>query len=178
MNETKFKKIEAVLRHFLSLHEADAVYDMIFSPSEVENPYSEDDVIEYIKWCRKRYLKDQDTEFNHWLIECGRVCCGKPGTVIHATLRNEDLIPAFREELGRLDRRRLFEFDKQNPDALKACTAIRNGEPTDWFSSEDAQWVLDDLMDLLDEYAPHGHVFTVHPGDGSDFGYWPLELFL
>lgn len=68
IGENEFRKIEAILRHFLSIHEADAVYEMIFS-SETENPYTEEDIINYIKWCHKRYLDDKDTLFSSWLEE-------------------------------------------------------------------------------------------------------------
>ncbi len=61
MNTTD-TKLSAVLLHFLSIHEADAVYNMLH-----DEDYTERDVIEYIEWCDKRFQQDLDTEFESWL---------------------------------------------------------------------------------------------------------------
>ena len=81
-----------------------------------------------------------------------------PGTLIHGTLRTEDLIEAFRAELSRID-----------PIAEAAIV------PADDPESEDAQYELDELFEVLDRYAPEGYYFGAHEGDGSDFGFWPIE---
>lgn len=56
-------RTRAVLQHFLSIHEADSVDYMLFN----EDEYTTDDIIEYIEWCRKRYERHLDTEFDSWL---------------------------------------------------------------------------------------------------------------
>lgn len=61
MNQTE-TKIQKMLEHILSLHEADAVYNML-----TDEEYSADDIIEYIDWCDKRFENDLDTEFDSWL---------------------------------------------------------------------------------------------------------------
>lgn len=61
MNTTD-TKIQKILEHFLSLHEADAVYNVL-----TDEDYTADDIIEYIEWCDKRYQQDLDTEFESWL---------------------------------------------------------------------------------------------------------------
>lgn len=61
MNQTE-TKIQKMLEHLLSLHEADAVYNML-----TDEEYSADDIIEYIDWCEKRFENDLDTEFDSWL---------------------------------------------------------------------------------------------------------------
>lgn len=55
-------KLSAVLLHYLSIHEADAVENMLR-----DDDYTESDIIEYIEWCDKRFQQDLDTEFDSWL---------------------------------------------------------------------------------------------------------------
>ena len=55
-------KLSAVLLHYLSIHEADAVDNMLR-----DEEYTERDVIEYIEWCDKRFRQDLDTDFDSWL---------------------------------------------------------------------------------------------------------------
>lgn len=79
---------------------------------------------------------------------------GMPGTLIHGTLRFEDLAPAFAAELNRLGTAVTLpdNFNQLSPD-------------------EQAEWV-DTLIDKLDAHAPEGHYFGAHEGDGADFGFW------
>mgnify|MGYP003666601674 FL=1 len=108
---------------------------------------------------------------------------GKPGTIIHATLRPQDLLPAFLRELlersekafndyfstlegsplARLLHYKTLEWDCEEK-ALEAYVA-----------SEECLWDLEALIDALGEHAPEGHYFGAHPGDGSDFGFWENE---
>ena len=81
-----------------------------------------------------------------------------PGTLIHGTLRTEDLIEAFRAELSRID-------------SIAEAAIVPADDP----ESEDAQYELDELFEVLDRYAPEGYYFGAHEGDGSDFGFWPIE---
>lgn len=88
-------KLSAVLLHFLSIHEADAVDNML-----TDDDYTADDIIEYIEWCDKRFQQDLDTEFNSWLddrktrVTIG-FCCTEAGSPISGTLefpkRGEDM---------------------------------------------------------------------------------------
>ena len=61
MNTTD-TKTQKILEHFLSLYEADAVYNVL-----TDEDYTADDIIEYIEWCDKRFQQDLDTEFDSWL---------------------------------------------------------------------------------------------------------------
>lgn len=61
MNTTE-TKIQKILEHFLSIHEADAVYSMI-----TDSEFSADDIVEYCKWIDKRYEMDLPTDFDSWL---------------------------------------------------------------------------------------------------------------
>ena len=74
------------------------------------------------------------------------------GTVIHATLRDEDLIPAFLGELELIDPERAKSFEG------------RTDEDT-----------VSDLIDALNEEGPDHLYFGNTEGDGSDFGWWYVE---
>lgn len=89
------------------------------------------------------------------------------GSISHATMRNEDLIPVFLEELKRLDdgtHARLIKDIEQNQNSTTY---------DDYYESEDAQWDLEELFDALNEHAPPYCYFGAHQGDGSDYGFWP-----
>ena len=105
------------------------------------------------------------------------------GTIIRATLRPQDLLPAFLKELR-----------VRSEKAFGAYFSTLEGSPLgrllhyktlDWeckekaletyVASEDCAWDLDALFDALGEYAPEGHYFGAHPGDGSDFGFWEFQ---
>lgn len=88
-------KLNMTLQHFLSIHEADAVADMLY-----DEDYTADDIIEYCNWIDKRYGQDLPTDFDSWLddrkprvrIEIFVTECGTP---IHEELefpkRGEDM---------------------------------------------------------------------------------------
>lgn len=94
------------------------------------------------------------------------------GTVIHGTLRNEDLLPAFTQELTYLS-------DAQHPlieeiNNFKWYSEYSEGIRLDIDDSQQeyaSDWV-NDLMDALNEYAPPHTYFGTIEGDGSDFGFW------
>lgn len=88
-------KLNMTLQHLFSMHEADAIANMLY-----DEDYSAEDIIEYIEWCHKRYEFGEDTEFGSWLddrkprvhIEILVTECGCP---IHEELdfpkRDEDM---------------------------------------------------------------------------------------
>ena len=93
------------------------------------------------------------------------------GTIIHGTLRTQDLISAFAEVLRTMnptDYAQLFSAGWISPYAIE-------DDGADWWDSDDAVDLLADLTERLEENAPEGHYFGAHPGDGADFGFWPLE---
>lgn len=100
------------------------------------------------------------------------------GTVIHATLRTEDLLQAFSAELD-------YHL-KRNPegDCWATCDGVSNRARyvalvaeaeavTDFDSEEAAEMVNESLPDALQEFAPPYCYFGATEGDGSDFGFWP-----
>lgn len=88
------------------------------------------------------------------------------GSVIHGTLRTEHLIMAFLEELEAIDRDKTDSFWGRIP-----AEAFEDLED-DWWSSEEAYWLLEELFDTLNEFAPPFTYFGALEGDGSDFGFW------
>jgi hypothetical protein len=102
-----------------------------------------------------------------------------PGTVIHATLRPQDLIPAFFEMLNTLgdrDRVQAIRDEFKIPDSELIGSDLRIIDDHPWWNSEDASYLLNEvLFDALNDHAPEGHYFGAHIGDGSDFGFWQFE---
>lgn len=109
--------------------------------------------------------------------------CPYCGSISEGTLKPEDLIPAFAEALAI----RLEELEKEqqtrNRSSGELQRAVEDLEQVelrlaapDYFESGDADEDLQWLEELLEHYAPPGHWFGAHPGDGADFGFWPLDL--
>lgn len=98
----------------------------------------------------------------------------KAGTVIHGTLRNCDLIPAL------LDAEREHNPARYEGRMVTAFGPVPSyvqdeGNDSEWWMSEDAQDLLSDLIDSLDEVAPEGMYFGANVGNSSDFGFWSIE---
>ena len=82
-------------------------------------------------------------------------------SVSWGTMRDEDLIPAFESFL--LEHDPDFEPERVN-----------------WASHDEAMmersyYLNETLFDRLNDIAPEGCYFGAHPGDGSDYGFWPDE---
>tara|TARA_R110000737_G_scaffold263407_1_gene271431 strand:- start:293 stop:640 length:348 start_codon:yes stop_codon:yes gene_type:complete len=94
-------------------------------------------------------------------------------TVIHGTLRPEDLVEAFTDEYERLGGRSsnvaLFRSHLLLPEAEVG------GDVDVVDREEELSYDLEDLYEMLNELAPEGTSFGSHPGDGSDFGFWTHE---
>ena len=99
----------------------------------------------------------------------------QPGSVIHATLRNQDLIPAFLQKFGELDFKAMDSFLRKRDALREALYELTNGKETTYWQLEEAIDDSNDLVDILNAYAPEDHYFGSHPGDGSDFGFWEYE---
>jgi hypothetical protein len=91
---------------------------------------------------------------------------GNVGTVIHGTLRPEDLIEAFTRELQWVSRN---DRETHESEILARCDAADGIPEDDWPE------IVNELIDALDARAPKDCYFGAHEGDGSDFGYWPIE---
>jgi len=75
------------------------------------------------------------------------------GTISHGTLRPEDLLRAFADELEYLDADGKY---------AELIAEARAGDD-----------VVAELEDALNEFAPPYCYFGAHPSDGADFGFWP-----
>lgn len=123
----------------------------------------------------------------------------QPGSISTATMRPQDLIPAFMTELEALSPETAQDIagdypltlqaieDGEFDNALERAYHIRQNYPTlkksdmlfgDFVAvtiEENHHDLLNELFDALDEHAPEGHYFGAHWGDGADYGFWPLE---
>jgi len=90
---------------------------------------------------------------------------GNIGSVSSATMRPEDLIPAFLWELEHQDK-----LLKGHKGLIKEINSRMEAE--DYYETEDSGYDLEDLFDALNEYAMPGFYFGSHPGDGADYGFW------
>ncbi len=89
------------------------------------------------------------------------------GSISHGTLREQDLIPAFLDELARLNPKRAKEIKWEYADLLTALDADEG------FDEESAGYLLNEVLhESLDECCMPFQYFGAHAGDGSDFGFW------
>lgn len=104
---------------------------------------------------------------------------GDAGTVSHATMRNEDLIPRFMDELIKLGHHSNGEaYRTMRSIAGRIKKAVNDWEKHGkYWQSEDASHDLEWLFDALNEHAKDYFFFGAHPGDGSDYGFWLSEDF-
>ena len=91
------------------------------------------------------------------------------GSISEGTTREEDLIPAFCEELRYL-RHRSTELNR----------IIRESNTRKYWNDDNQDnrsWDLNEcLFDMLNEHAPACAYFGSHPGDGSDYGFWISDM--
>jgi hypothetical protein len=85
------------------------------------------------------------------------------GSISSGTMRPDDLIPVFADELSRLNT------------AGEYAALIAEAEAIEDYGAETAEFVLEDLFDVLDGFAPDYCYFGAHPGDGADYGFWLHE---
>ena len=95
-------------------------------------------------------------------------------SIIHGTHRTQDLIPAFLDTLMDVWPEAYQAYMTAPFPPIPSCV-MDEGDSSAWWDSEDAGYLLVDLMDQLGEAAPEGCYFGAHPGDGSDFGFWEHE---
>ena len=82
------------------------------------------------------------------------------GTVIHGTLRDQDLLPAFTDELARVSN-----------DSHPMLVEPGRMDADENYTAAD---IVNDLQDALHEFAP-SHMYFGNTSDGSDFGWWTTD---
>lgn len=95
-------------------------------------------------------------------------------TVIHGTHRPQDLIPKFLE-LVKEQAPSEYVALMATPFGPIPAYVADEGDGSEWWHSEEASIVLEELFDILNEVAPEGYYFGAHSGDGSDFGFWEIN---
>ena len=96
---------------------------------------------------------------------------GEPGSVSWGTMNSEHLIPKFASLLESLATRA-----HNMKDLALVKDIYKRMEKPGYYRSEESDWDLNEsLFDRLEAYAPPGHYFGSHPGDGSDYGFWQAE---
>ena len=95
-----------------------------------------------------------------------RITKAQPGTVISATIREEDLVPAFMSELERHNPKAWAYLEQDRADAMRHGGF--NGDAMSYFFN-------DQLFDAMQTIAPRGTYFGSHPGDGADWGFWSVK---
>ncbi len=89
------------------------------------------------------------------------------GSISSGTLKTENLLKAFANELERL-----CTFPKHADLLLEANYRVASLSGLRE-SSEATSKVVNDLQDVLNDYAPPFCYFGTLEGDGADFGFWP-----
>lgn len=82
------------------------------------------------------------------------------GTLIHNTLQEEDLIPAFLDAIASVDPVYALELKANYSEEIK------NADP---------EFCWETLMDAVNKYSPPYSYFGPHEGNASDFGVWPSD---
>jgi hypothetical protein len=93
-------------------------------------------------------------------------------TIIHGTARPQDLIPCF---LGVLEHVHPSAYAQIITGDWIPAYAMED-DSAEWWDGDDCAAILEDLFQTLSEHAPEGTYFGSHPGDGSDYGFWSVEL--
>jgi hypothetical protein len=95
------------------------------------------------------------------------------GTIIHGTMRNQDLIPAFLDVAREIAPAEYAQMVSA-PFSPIPSYALED-DSAEWWTSDEAYCLLEELFELLNLYTPEGFYFGAHEGDGTDFRFWTTE---
>ena len=102
------------------------------------------------------------------------------GSISHGTLRTQDLLESFANELEwQIARNGDFFAMPENHEQRNRLAKVLGEAQDAWnedgetLTNEDnARELVDELQDALNEFCGSFVSFGTHPGDGADFGYW------
>jgi hypothetical protein len=96
-------------------------------------------------------------------------------SVSHGTMRTQDLLRCFANELGRFEPLAEHSISEAHFYADRLDRLDFQGKD-DTATHDQAAYCLAELFDALGQHVPDGCYFGSHPGDGSDYGYWQAEI--
>lgn len=109
------------------------------------------------------------TEVDYDLLAELKEADRQQGSISSGTRRRQDLIPTFLTELHHRDP---AAYAQIVVDGGIPAYVQDEGDASEWWDSDDAISLLDELQEALELAAPDHLYFGTHDGDGSDFGYW------
>jgi len=112
--------------------------------------------------------------------------CAQIGSISHGTFRDQDLLEAFANELEWQIRRNGEYYSRPENFAERDRLNAMVGDAWDCFGDdgeiledkqeEASELINERLMNALDELALPYCYFGAHCGDGTDFGFWPMDI--
>ncbi len=93
-------------------------------------------------------------------------------------MRACDLVPAFLDAIRDTPEYEqiMLSLNGANWDMQVITDPTATDRDERWESDIVCEFLNDTLWEVLLKYSPDGYCFNSHPGDGSDYGYWPIEL--
>lgn len=94
-------------------------------------------------------------------------------SIIHGTMRTQDILPELLDAVRDYAPHHYAAY-RVTPFRPIPAWAWEYGD-SEWWNSEAAMDLMNELSDILNEVAPEGCYFGSHPGNSSDLGFWPDE---
>lgn len=74
--------------------------------------------------------------------------------------------------------RKMMEIISDTPEYLQLMNSlplhVQDDRQADWWKSPEAGHLIDELLQVLELYAPDGFMFCSYPGTEDHFGYWKI----
>jgi hypothetical protein len=95
------------------------------------------------------------------------------GSISSGTMREVDLIPSY---LDAADSIRLTAAERKQVQGIRKEFDGLPLDDADWTDEQQEQvgYMLEELSDILSSHTPDFCYFGSHPGDGADYGVWPV----